>query len=76
MTPTPKLVARMVCPNKRGKIIGTPMWKAMAFPFHLKDRNCKKCGKSAVEHGLVLEPMTDKEIYEACRREAKRRGEK
>jgi len=34
-----------------------PMWKAMAFPFHLIGKRCKKCKELVGEHYLLTEDV-------------------
>ena len=47
--------ARIVCPDDKGEIKGAPLWKSLAFPFHLVGKTCKVCGQPVAEHGLKIE---------------------
>ena len=49
-----KVTAHVFCPDENGHIEGEPMWEAMALPFHLIGKTCKKCGKPVAEHGFRI----------------------
>jgi hypothetical protein len=48
-----KFKGAILCPDENGKAEGTPLYNAMAFPFHLKDKACKACGRPLYQHGFV-----------------------